>query len=301
MHSISQPQLFEPWQQYQHPAVRQLAFAVASPNIIAVLPDELELQHAFALHDAAFWQQQYQRYIPRLQQLDQAPDELLAFLATLKSTRLGLRFEMLMWFWLLDAQYHCFQLLGHSIQKIEGPKTLGELDFLILNTETNQIEHWEVALKYYLAEADFSLQHWYGLNRSDTLFRKLNHFSQKQFQFSDALDHQIQKRYAVFKGQLYIPVEQQHNLPHWVNAARRLGHWGYHIPQDQDYYRLQRQEWICVDATMSSPTPLWWTDGLYKASLSNEYYMFRHAPALYHCPTIYKLEASTYQTNGQSQ
>lgn len=282
MHFLSQPQLFEPWLQYQHPAVRQLAFAVASPNILCDLPSELNIQHAFSLHDNTFWQQQYQCYEPRLHQLNQNPEELLSFLATLKSTRLGLRFEMLMWFWLLDDEYHAFQLLGHSIQKIDGPRTLGELDFLILNRDTQQIEHWEVALKYYLAEADYRLEHWYGLNRSDTLYRKLNHFSQKQFQFGHALDFEIQKRYAVFKGQLYLPAHQQQTLPAWVNPARRIGLWSYRIPIEQDYYRLQRQEWICPDQSISSPVPEWWTDGLYKSAISNEYYMFRHAPNLYH-------------------
>ena len=39
-----------------------------------------------------------------------------------KSTRLGLRFENLLWFWLQEDQYHPYQLLGHSIQKIDGAK-----------------------------------------------------------------------------------------------------------------------------------------------------------------------------------
>ncbi len=56
-----------------------------------------------------------------------------------------------------DRDYHPFELLGHSIQIIDGAKTVGELDFLLHNHDTQQVEHWEVALKYYLAEADCSL------------------------------------------------------------------------------------------------------------------------------------------------
>lgn len=280
MHFPYQHNLFEPWQQYQHPAVRQLAFAIASPNILSCLPENLDITHSFMLHDTKFWLQHYQNYRFRLQQLDQCPTPLLNFLQQLKSTRLGLRFEMFIWFWLLENEYHPYQLLGHSIQKIAGPKTLGELDFLLLNTETQKVEHWEVALKYYLAEADFNLQYWYGLNRSDTLYRKLNHFTQKQFQFTDALEHRIEQRYAVFKGQLYVPLRINYLLPHWVNTTRRLGQWGDKIPHaDLQFYRLQRHEWICADAQTMNHTPIWWTDGLYR-SAQNDYYMFRSPPFL---------------------
>ena len=71
----------------------------------------------------------FSKLLPRLKQLDEAPEPLLQFMSRLKSTRLGLRFENLLWFWLQEDQYHPYQLLGHSIQKIDGAKTLGELDF----------------------------------------------------------------------------------------------------------------------------------------------------------------------------
>ena len=273
--------LFEPWKQFQHSAVRQLAFSIASPNILSNIPSELSLQHAFDLHPNVFWQQQYENYHPRLLELDQNPQPLIDFLARLKSTRLGLRFEYLMWFWLQDDLYHHFKLIGHSIQIIQGKQTLGELDFLLFNTQTQKIEHWEVALKYYLAEANLSLQYWYGLNRTDTLQRKLNHFTQKQFQFETIQDHSIQKRFAVLKGQLYLPTTHEKildtlNIPTWVNQARSIGHWGHHIPQP-NYYRLQRQEWICNDATISSPPVHWWSNGLYKSTEKEQLYMFRQA------------------------
>lgn len=98
------------------------------------------IKHTFELHSDQIWQTHYQRYEERLKQLDQHPQALIDFLAQLKSTRLGLRFENLLWFWLLDDEYHRYQLLGHSIQKIVGSVTLGELDFVILNKDTQEIE-----------------------------------------------------------------------------------------------------------------------------------------------------------------
>ena len=264
--------------------MRQLAFAVGSPNILSHIPNELELIHHFELHDSQTWQRHLSHYHPRLEFLDQHPEELIKFVQQLKSTRLGLRFEMLVWFWLLDDAFHPYRLLGHSLQKIEGAKTLGELDFLLLNSDTGQIEHWEVALKYYLAEADFSLPHWYGLNRTDTLIRKMKHFTQKQFQFDEALQHPIQKRFCVLKGQLYLPTHHADQpIPSWINTERRLGLWGQHIPVAQhSFYRLQRHEWIYPQARPSSSAAIWWTDGLYKKVDSNDFYMYRNPVLIQH-------------------
>jgi hypothetical protein len=272
----------ERWLALSHPFVRQLAFCIGSPNILQSLPAELPITHAFHLHENSVWREHLTRYWPRLQHLDQHPDELIHFLQKLKSTRLGLRFEMFLWFWLLDQQYHPYELLGHSIQKIDGARTLGELDFLLRNHESGEIEHWEAALKYYLAERDFSLPFWYGLNRSDTLSRKLHHFTQQQFQFSDALDYGIQRRFCVLKGQLYVPANTaEQPLPLWVNPARRIGIWGHHIaPAAQQFYRVQRHEWICVHASASSAAAKWWTDGLYKSLQAEHYYMYRQPSLL---------------------
>jgi uncharacterized protein len=279
--SISPTDFFEPWLEYQQPIVRQLAFCVASPNILAALPSELPICHAFQLHNNQYWQQLYQGYTTRLKQLDCHPDPLLHFLSQLKSTRLGLRFEHLLWFWLQDHSFHPYQLLGHSIQKIDGARTLGELDFVLFNEEIKKVEHWEVALKYYLAEADLSLTHWYGLNRSDTLQRKLLHFTNRQFQFEHACEQHIEARFAVFKGQLYLPLDIQdlNTVPTWVNTSRRLGAWGHQIPKQPAFYRLQRHEWICPEQNASSEANEWWTDGLYHAHQQD--FMFRSQPLLH--------------------
>lgn len=37
----------EPWQQFRHPYVRQLAFCVGSPDIISNIPDDLTLKIPF--------------------------------------------------------------------------------------------------------------------------------------------------------------------------------------------------------------------------------------------------------------
>lgn len=274
---------FEPWQYYKHPIVRQLAFCIASPNILLHVPNALEIKNHFELHNDAFWQQQFNLYKHRLDALDQNPTELIEFVQKLKSTRLGLRFEYLFWFWLQDQENQQFELIQHSIQIIEAKNTLGEIDFLVRNRTTQHIEHWEVALKYYLGEADLSLKYWYGLNRSDTLHRKLNHFSEKQFQFTHALDFNIDQKFAVMKGQLYTPMyKQSDQLPDWINPQRRIGQWGHQIRNEvhTNFYRLQRHEWICPDQNATSDNAWWWCNGLYYDKSSQIFYMYRQPPLI---------------------
>ncbi|SDB92023.1 DUF1853 family protein [Acinetobacter boissieri] len=272
---------FEPWQQYKTPCVRQLAFCIASPNIISSIPSELPIKYSFQLHDHIFWQTQFLQYQTRLNELDRDPTDLLLFIAQLKSTRLGLRFERFLLFWLCDDKYHNFQLIGHSIQQIQGKSTLGELDFVIFNRVTRQIEHWEVAIKYYLAESSSSLEQWYGLNRNDTLVRKLHHFTQKQFQFNTLDEKPIMQKYAVLKGQLYYPINQPFlKSPNWICTLRRTGFWGHTIITP--LYRLTRQEWITTNLQPAQPAQ-WWHNGLYCNQDQNFFYMYRHSlrPILY--------------------
>lgn len=275
---------FEPWLRFKHPLVRQLAFCIASPNILTSVPCDLTIENSFELHCDTTWSELYTRYESRLLELDQDPQALIDFLAQLRSTRLGLRFEYLLWFWLQDRDFHPYQLLGHSLQQIEDSKTLGELDFLILNTQTQQIEHWEVALKFYLGEGELNLSQWYGLNRQDTLQRKLQHFTDRQFQFTEVDHYSIQRKFAIVKGQLYLPHQQdQCIIPEWVNSKRRLAQWGSYIPETS-YYRLQRHEWLCPDHSMTSAPAQWWTNGLYHSisdtHVEPAFYMYRQPSLL---------------------
>lgn len=266
---------FEPWLQFKNAIVRQLAFAIASPNLLRSTPHELQMQHPFSWHSDQVWKQHYENYLPRLYALDLNPEPLIRFFNQLKSTRLGLRFEYLIWFWLLDKDYHPYQLLAHSLQVIEGKTTLGELDFLIYNQETKHTEHWEVALKYYLAEQNTQLYHWYGLNRQDTLYRKLQHFAQQQFKFTMALQMQIDQRFAVMKGQLFLPLfHTTHNLPVWLNTSRRLGYWGTQIFA-QNHFRIARSQWLCLDNEQGQQDAVLWCDGLYYNRDTDTPYMFR--------------------------
>lgn len=270
---------FEPWTQFSDPMTRQLAFAIASPNLLYHFPHNIYTDQAIEFHSSQLWSDFYYAYESRLHQLDHSPAELYIFLARIKSTRLGLRFEALLWFWLQDPANQYYQLLGHSIQSHHAGKTLGEIDFLLKNLRTGQIEHWEVCLKYYLAEPDLSLETWIGLNPDDTLSHKLNHLIHKQFQFQQALGQRIERRFVIMKGQLYLPATYQ-ELPDWLNPQRRPGEWSTFIPQTTDgWRRLNRQEWLCPVMTLplAHQPVIWWTDGLYYKAQQQSFLMLRLA------------------------
>ena len=265
------------WMQFRHQIVRELAFCIASPPLLSAWPNNTTLNHGIDLPSAEFWQTQFNQYLPRLKQLDQNPDALQQHLRSARSSRLGIRFEHMLTFWLMDNQYHCYTLIGQSIKRMDGTRTLGELDFLLRNQITGQIEHWEVAIKFYLGEADFFADQWLGLNRRDSLGRKINHLHQHQFDM-DLIDGQIiETRRAIIKGRLFYPLDRlatydtaqqdSYSVASWISDKHLTGAWGTGIPSTPPHCvwrRAERLEWISPnDSAQSLITAPYWNNGLY--------------------------------------
>jgi hypothetical protein len=265
------------WLRFQHAAVRDLAFALASPPLLAAWPIHLTPPIPVDLFSAEFWHSHYARYLPRLLALDLDPEPLETALASLSSTRLGVRFEALLSFWLTDksADWHEFVLLAQNIQLKDHKRTIGEIDFLIHNQTTLEVEHWELSLKFYLGEARLAPFDWRGLNDRDSFGRKIKHTLSHQFNVSE-IDHPtlglitIQKRRAVFKGRLFYP-----DAPHsaaadlaattaWLHPAHLRGTWGYDLPADYAWRRGARREWLTPTAISADAAPLrYLSHGLY--------------------------------------
>lgn len=267
---FNQPQLEQLWLQFKQPVVRELAFAIASPPLLSQWPHQ-QPDFSISLPDAQFWHQQFLNYWPRLQQLEQNPQPLQDYLQKLRSTRLGIRFEQLLAFWLEDDAYHPFKLLGHSIKRMDGQRTLGEIDFLIKNKNSGEIEHWEVAIKFYLGESQLMTDQWLGLNRNDSLGRKIRHLGQRQFAVDQIEGQAIQRRRAIIKGRLFYPANNRLHVPHWIAQSHLTGLWGDDIPITPDQYywrRAGRDERMVVQHNMQNNqahqcSPYYWTSGLY--------------------------------------
>lgn len=276
-----------PWLRFQHRWVRELAFSIASAPLLACWPVSLPSTanhfnpaQNIDLPDHGFWQQHFVNYLPRLQQLDRYPQPLEQHMQHLRSWRIGIRFEHLLAFWLQDSAYHAFTLLDRGIKRMHGHRTIGEMDFLLFNQDTQCTEHWEVAIKFYLGEASLSPAQWLGTNRRDSLDRKLNHLCQHQFNIMNIQGRSIDVRRAIVKGRLFYPAWNHHSFSTdslgWATPQHLTGYWGYTIPDAPAGFTWRyasRQEWMVVQPELNRATrtsehphsyhPTYWRAGLY--------------------------------------
>lgn len=259
----------------KHPHVRNLAWLLACPPLLCGWPDECTLPHPIDLDTPDFWLNHAQVYQTRLLALDQDPSPLLQAIAQRKSTRLGLYAESLLYFWLTDGepqQYHPYTLIERNIQLFDDQQqTTGELDFLVRNHSNHQVEHWELALKYYLHTPNphttpqnicaASPYAWEGLNSNDSLGRKVAHMLNKPFQTTHIANHRIESRKAILKGRLFISTETEDSFPTWVEPLHLhknglQGNW-YSIPATEkapkNWILLSRLFWLAPPMQDGSP------------------------------------------------
>lgn len=244
-----------PWKQYQRPYVRDLAFALACPNVITHWIDFTDNENddgngdkrifkmtdnsttEISVHSADFWHLQYKAYQERLQILDStnAYQELTRYLLARPSpNRLGFHFEGLLSFWLTDGfahSCHPYEILASNVQLYCGKQTSGELDLVLYNHQEKLTEHWELAIKFFMGSAPFAPMNWVGINSKDNLQRKMTHMQTKQFR-SLAVDTKshghviINKRYAVIKGRFFLPLTNDNFIyPDWFSAHFPLHRW----------------------------------------------------------------------------
>ena len=84
---------------------------------------------------------------------------------------------------LIRASHNC-KLLHENVQLIEQKQTIGEIDFILQDVESDKITHLELAYKFYLYDPNVSeqeLHNWIGPNRNDSLRQKLDKLKQRQF------------------------------------------------------------------------------------------------------------------------
>lgn len=72
---------------------------------------------------------------------------------------------------------------AENVQIIDDQRTVGELDFILENTQTQRLLHLELACKFYLYDPELSKEtaRWIGPNRRDSLKLKLQKLGRKQF------------------------------------------------------------------------------------------------------------------------
>lgn len=247
---------------YRHPLVRDLAWSLRSPALLAPPPgvagaDDADVQAAVA------------DYETRLRQLDTDPSALVAHMQAQRSTRLGDHFESLVAFWLADAANTHFRLLTRGLTIQVGRRTCGELDFIVRNVQADAIEHWEVAVKFHLGLVTPFIG-WLGPAGHDRLEAKYQRLCQHQLPMAftaetdkalQARGLRVQRQRLFAKGRVFYPLTTAvdglpldllatgHLRGWWCHHDDFLAHWGSHA---LIWSRLAREQWLCpADAELS--------------------------------------------------
>jgi len=160
----------------EHQAHRDLAYLLQAPCLLAsnddfdVVPSEL----------FSAWFTQYKNWI-----VEDAkdPQPLLDFVNTPRQYKLGLYAEdLLLYFLEHQSEY---SLLLHDRQVFRGKQCIGSMDFLI-QTPTGQVEHWEMAIKFFLQRTpSLDWIDFVGPSHVDSMHRKLTKMVGRQLNLCD--------------------------------------------------------------------------------------------------------------------
>lgn len=253
------------WRPWRHALVRDLAWTLASPPLLA--PDD----PATRWLDADWGHRALAASHDWLAALDRDPTPLRQAMA-LRQGRLGSYFESLLDAWLAWPGNPLYRRLHHGLAVRQDKLTLGELDFLVEERATGEVQHWEVAVKFYLGIAPGgSPSSWVGPGQKDRLDLKLERLLRHQLPLADLPEARrlladlalpSPRPVALVRGRLFYPADAC--LADWRPAAAAPGHGkGWWMPAAAflrrfsdaglRWMRLPREHWLApVDITPGS-------------------------------------------------
>ena len=241
------------WENFKHKTVRDLAWAVSSNGLVN---DRLAVKESLL-------REEYQKFIVLLRQLDEDPKLLMEFLETKNIKRLGHYFEQLIFFWLQHSER--FTILAKNLPLRSNKKnTLGEVDLIVQDQDTLNYEHWELAVKFYLAHSQNGRTNYIGPNANDYFHLKLEKLKEHQCKIleSDAgkkllseLEISDIEAKLLVKGCLYYHPKQE-NTP-WKNiSANHSKSWWVYLKEVEqfliDSHRfalIHKNEWLSKPKT----------------------------------------------------
>lgn len=248
------------WQQWSVPAVRDLAWTLASPPLLALRSPGVRWLNA------AWCERAFRESRDWLAELDRHPEPLLSALAQRNDPRLGSYFEALLAFWLTWEDNPLYRLVGRNLAVRSKNLTLGELDFLVEERQSGELQHWEVAVKFYLGVAPGGeLRQWVGPGLKDRLDLKVQRLLEHQLALTHtpegrglirhmglAHDKSSPTPVCLLKGRLFYP---PHAGPDWSPHSAAPGHLtGWWMPQADflahygqaglHWIRLPKEHWL---------------------------------------------------------
>ncbi len=157
-----------------------------------------------------------------------------------------------------------YSAIAEEIQLVHEGKTLGSVDFILKNRKTEQFEHWEVAVKFYLLHQGL----WFGPNAEDRLDLKLSHMLNHQLPLSSTEQFsQIHplwsnaSQHLLMQGRLYINPFTPEAIPNeclgfTINPDQIQGRWCYQSQVhliEEPLYLLDKAQWLTGRNETSKP------------------------------------------------
>ncbi|SHJ98558.1 hypothetical protein SAMN02745181_2950 [Rubritalea squalenifaciens DSM 18772] len=156
-----------------------------------------------------------------------------------------------------------YELLSSSIQ-IQSPEniTLGELDYLLTDTLTQENIHLELAIKFYLALEQNGQLTYPGPNARDNFHRKLDRLRSHQLSLgkSESARELLSTRFGIksfttkqiVHGIFFFHVHaEQRTLPEFTSSDCRIRPWIYckeledYLPQETTARVIPKPLWLC--------------------------------------------------------
>ncbi|WP_405396847.1 DUF1853 family protein [Maribacter sp. Asnod2-G09] len=163
---------------------------------------------------------------------------------------------------LLDASDE-YEVLLHNLPIREGKQTIGEIDFILKDTATQQLIHVELTYKFYLIDTaiENTIHQLIGPNRSDAFYKKLEKIKKHQFSliYTDigqtallekGIDTTNIKQQVCYKAQLFQPYKIASLDISPINSYCIVGYWlrleEFNTPKFVDYkfYIPNKSEWV---------------------------------------------------------
>lgn len=240
------------YNQFQSPYVRDLVWSLTSPDL-------LDIPQYPSLSATPCFAEFIEQNLDQWRALDRDDQPLRQYLQQFSNQRLGLYFERLWHFWL--QQNPRFELLAHNVPLRNQQRTIGELDVVVLDRETQAVEHWELTVKFYLQVAVGVEQALYfGPGLKDRLDRKLGHLLDHQLPLGlsdearrvlSALAEPIDCQRLISKGRIFYPVSSALNPAPELHHDHLRGVW-FPLAQfaehcdaaNHEFSILNKQHWL---------------------------------------------------------
>ena len=154
--------------------------------------------------------------------------------------RLGRHFEQL-WQAALNAD-PATEVLACNLAVRNQQRTLGEFDLVVRHC--GEIEHWELAVKFYLASCPKpAFEDWFGPNPTDHLKGKFEHLTKRQLRLGQSPDgrkalallggESLCPTKAIVKGRLFYPFDEWKTADWASDAPLNPNHLaGWWIPKN---------------------------------------------------------------------